>query len=107
MQYGGKMKKKPKIKEKLLQQSFDLFIHEMYERLREKEEAGFIGWDKESVVSRNGLVQRASAKLTECALHKRNCAFDAVDIANFMMMLWFRNRGRRMIEYERKHTAEK
>lgn len=97
--------KKQKIKEKLLQRAFELFTQEMYERLREKEEDGYTGWGKESDIPRNDIIQRASQKLTYCALHKRNTHQDDVDIANFMMMLWYRNSGYRILRRELKEKS--
>lgn len=77
-----------KIRSKKLNKAIDEFTKAMKQRLAQKEREGLAGWNDEEYQTRNSLIYRANEKfesLRHCGGKK-----NAVDVANFMMMIFHR-----------------
>lgn len=105
-----RFKPNKKIREKKLKTALAMFYEEVENRLAEKEQLGFTGWDSESQCPRKSLMARAHHKMAELWMHLKSSYTEPVDVAAFMMMIWFRNEGVRKMrieEHERKQNKEK
>jgi hypothetical protein len=68
------------------------FTDEMRKRLAQKEQQGFTGWDREEKIPIEGLIDVASLSLTDLDSEGSDkYAKTAIDVANFMMFLWYRS----------------
>lgn len=76
------------MKDNKLECLFQKFTEAMRERLEEKEQAGFTGWDIGDFHS-YGLVERMNNKASYVLSMGKACGKKTlVDIANFAMFLW-------------------
>jgi hypothetical protein len=71
-----------------LRRCFEAFTEEMKKRLAKKEDEGFEGWDNNTNLH---LAQRAKTKVHRLEAPSDHVDVkDAIDVANLMMMLWYR-----------------
>ena len=81
------------LKSKRLNKAVDDFAIAMKARLAEKEKQGYRGWDKTTQNQPDiGLAIAAKTKLQDMfnPLPSKSIDIHATDIANYMMMLWYR-----------------
>jgi len=79
-----------------LHKALSAFFHAQWERLMEKAAEGFSGWDDPDDVPDGALLKRLRAK-AEIALRpgeEGRALAHLVDIANFALFLWWRERQR-------------
>ena len=76
------------IKSRKLSQAVTRFTSAMRTRLAQKERKGFVDWDNKEEISNEELVHRASEKMVD--MESLETSENAIDIANFMMMIWHR-----------------
>jgi len=79
-----------KIKSKKLNKAVDEFVDAMKTELAKKESEGYTGWNKEGEISTENLLGRSIDKIKQLQKLPKDLHSNAVDVANFMMMVYYR-----------------